>query len=370
MSDLSIESDLNMIKKKNFYVLSSFGHAGIDWISSLLDNHPEILIIPSLSFFRKIQKAKNKYKNFDKFQEKEKIKIFSELLDDQNKNKSLRLKLKGYDKKIFCKKINKFCKNFKNEKFEKKLFFSIHLYFSYLFKINLKKIKVIVCHEHAPWNCKYYKDFLDIKMISIIRDPRATISGSFRSYKRTEILSLSHRLEMTFSFLYYSIKNYNFHFKNKIFLISNEQFNKNLVFNMLKLSKWLKINFKQTLLKQTFLGKNWYGESSYISKNDLTSMPNKGYYKFENVKSRWMLFLRQTEIQFIELIFSEIFIIGKYKKKYSLNFLQKIFLIFNFLFSNKMFNFNNKKIQNFNLFFKKILLLTLKDRYTFFIKLI
>ena len=44
------------IKKKKIYVLSSFGHSGIDWISSLLDNHPEILIIPSLSFFRNLEK--------------------------------------------------------------------------------------------------------------------------------------------------------------------------------------------------------------------------------------------------------------------------------------------------------------------------
>ena len=42
--------------KKKIYVLSSFGHSGIDWISSLLDNHPEILIIPSLSFFRNLEK--------------------------------------------------------------------------------------------------------------------------------------------------------------------------------------------------------------------------------------------------------------------------------------------------------------------------
>ena len=42
------------------------------------------------------------------------------------------------------------------------------------------------------------KFFFDAKMISVIRDPRAAISGSFRGYKRTEVLSLSHRLEMTF----------------------------------------------------------------------------------------------------------------------------------------------------------------------------
>ena len=31
-------------------MLGSFGHAGIDWVHSLLDNHDEILIMPAFSF--------------------------------------------------------------------------------------------------------------------------------------------------------------------------------------------------------------------------------------------------------------------------------------------------------------------------------
>ena len=241
-----------------------------------------------------------------------------------------------------------------------------------MFKINLKKIKVIICHEHAPWNCKYYKNFFDAKMISVIRDPRAAISGSFRGYKRTEVLSLSHRLEMTFSFLYCSIKNYNFYFKNKIFLISNEKFNKNLIPNMLRLSKWLKINFNQSLLRQTFLGRIWFGESSYISKNDLTAKTKKDYYKFENVKARWAAFLNYQEIQLIELIFGEIFKIGKYEKNYNLNFFQKNLLILKFLFSRSIFTFDDKKKKHnyIKLFIKKFLIISIKDKYNLIFKLI
>ena len=55
-------TNLDIIKKKKIFVLSSFGHAGIDWISSLLDNHPEILIIPSLSFFVKYRVRKKNIK--------------------------------------------------------------------------------------------------------------------------------------------------------------------------------------------------------------------------------------------------------------------------------------------------------------------
>ena len=37
-------------------MLSSFGHAGVDWIHSLLDSHKDILIMPAFSFFRTLHK--------------------------------------------------------------------------------------------------------------------------------------------------------------------------------------------------------------------------------------------------------------------------------------------------------------------------
>ena len=39
-------------------MLGSFGHAGIDWTHSLLDNHEEILIMPAFSFFRTLDRVK------------------------------------------------------------------------------------------------------------------------------------------------------------------------------------------------------------------------------------------------------------------------------------------------------------------------
>ena len=43
-------------------MIGSFGHAGIDWIHSLLDNHKEILIMPAFSFFRTLERIKRGYK--------------------------------------------------------------------------------------------------------------------------------------------------------------------------------------------------------------------------------------------------------------------------------------------------------------------
>ena len=33
-------------------VISSFGHNGLDWMHSLLDSHPQVILMPGFSFFR------------------------------------------------------------------------------------------------------------------------------------------------------------------------------------------------------------------------------------------------------------------------------------------------------------------------------
>ena len=54
-----------MKNKKNIKTIpvaaiSTFGHCGIDWLHSLIDSHKEVLIVPPLSFFRKIDILKKK----------------------------------------------------------------------------------------------------------------------------------------------------------------------------------------------------------------------------------------------------------------------------------------------------------------------
>ena len=43
---------IEKIKDTQICALSSFGHNGLDWIHSLIDNHPEVLIMPAFSFYR------------------------------------------------------------------------------------------------------------------------------------------------------------------------------------------------------------------------------------------------------------------------------------------------------------------------------
>ena len=34
------------VSKLPVVMIGSFGHAGIDWVHSLLDNHPQVLLMP------------------------------------------------------------------------------------------------------------------------------------------------------------------------------------------------------------------------------------------------------------------------------------------------------------------------------------
>ena len=353
----------DLIKKKKIFVLSSFGHAGIDWIHSLLDNHPQILIIPSLSFFRCLSRLDLYTKK--KITINKKIKIFCKILFNQSKKDSMRYNLNLKNFNHFYREVKKNYFYFDNLSFEKSLFYSVHIYFLKQFKKKIKKIKIIICHEHAPWNCKKYLKFFDVKMITVIRDPRAAIAGSLKAFENNNSTDFVNNLELIFCFLYHSIKNYNFYFKKKNYLIKNEDFNKNLESQMRKISSWLGIDFHKSLLRKTLLGLEWKGESSYLGKNDLTSNISNAYYSISNVKKRWQGYLTKSEIKIIEILFSDIMKIGKYVNNFDYNIYDKFKVIVDFIF-NRNFQ-RNKFVTSGNYFkqvVKKFLLIVLKKNYT------
>jgi hypothetical protein len=359
----------DLIKNKKIFVLSSFGHAGIDWIHSLFDNHSQILIIPSLSFFRNLNRLDLNTKK--KISINKKIKIFCKILSSQSKKDSMRYKLNLKNFDHFYKEIKKNYFYFKDLGFEKSLFYSVHIFFLKQFKKKIEKIKIIICHEHAPWNCKKYLKFFDVKMITVIRDPRAAIAGSLKAYENNNSTDFINNLEFIFCFLFHSIKNYNFYFNKKSYLVKNEDFNKNLELEMRKISSWLEIAFQKSLLRKTFLGSDWKGESSYISKSDLTSPVSNTYYSLSNVKKRWKDYLTKSEVKTIEVLFSDVIKIGKYDNNFDYTIYGKLKVYLGFLFNR---NFERYKFVTKDNYFKKVvkrfLLITLKEKYTKLFKLL
>ena len=311
-------------------VISTFGHCGIDWLHSLIDAHKEVLIIPSLSFFRKIDwlKRRKKINLNNKLEIKYILNNFLKILfKDTNINRSKKhLILKeNQSRSIFKKYLNDFVNASDESELEKKFFLGIHYAYSKINKINLKKIKTIVSHEHVPWNCHNYEKYFDSKYIFMMRDPRASLSGCIKAYSWSKKIPIDYYMDHQLSFV---VSAQNFYEKmkkkNKILLLKNENMHLNLEKEMKRLSKWLGIKFNKILLKSTLNGKKWIGESNYLAKGDLKKPYPKNYYKKNNVEKRWRNFLNKDQIFMIETLFSKIMIQNKYKFDNRINLVSKL----------------------------------------------
>ena len=323
-------------------VLSTFGHCGTDWLHSLIDSHKEVLIIPPLSFFRKIDILK-KIKKIDldtSLSAKQITNIFMNELFQKSphKNKTNNILNKNQSKSKFKKYINDFLIVEKKIDIQKRLFFAIHHAFAKINKINLEKIKTIVSHEHVPWNCHYYNEYFNSKFVFIVRDPRATIGGSLRTFRRTKNIPINFQIDMGLSYMISAHKFFTNMTRKKILILRNEDMHKNLKLEMKKLSKWLNIKFNKSLLNSTFLGKRWIGESGYISKLDLKNEYPKNYYKPINIETRWRSILDKKAILMIETVLEEIMIQNKYKFDNKLNIVSRFFGYLIFLFKFHAFN--------------------------------
>ena len=329
-------------------VLSTFGHCGTDWLQILIDSNKEVLIIPRLSFFRKLYvlKKKRKIDLEDSLSAKQIIKIFiNEYLGQGIEfGKSHHEKDNILKKNQSISKFKKYIKDFliveKKIDIKKRLFFAIHHAFAKINKVNLTKIKTIVSHEHVPWNCHHYNKYSNSKFIFIIRDPRTTIGGSLRGFRRTKNIPINFQIDMGLSYMISAHKFFTNTDRKKILILKNEDMHKNLKLEMKKLSNWLNIKFDKSLLNSTFLGKRWIGESQYISKEDLKKEYPKDYYEPINVEKRWRSILDKKAILMIETVLEKIMIQNKYKFDNKLNFVSRFFGYLIFLFKFHDYNFS------------------------------
>ena len=330
------------IKKIPVYVISTFGHCGLDWLHSLLDSHKDILILPPLSFFRKISILKDKKIYLDSHLNHKIItNIITKELFTKTNIESYKILKKNQKKSIFQKHMNNFLKVEKDLSMEKKIFFSIYYAFAKINKINLNKIKLIVTNEANAWNCDKYIEYFNSKFVFLIRDPRATIAGSLRVFKRHKKIPINFKIDINLSRMISAQKFCKKIEKNKILILKNEKIHHNLKAEMKKLSKYLGIKFNNSLLQSTFLGKKWIGESGYLSKIDLKKPYPQNYYQEKNVEKRWRGFLNKKTILVIETIFEKLMIRYKYKFDNRLNFKLKffgyLFLLFEFNEPNNIF---------------------------------
>jgi len=326
------------IRKLPVYMLGACGHAGIDWAHSLLDNHKQILIMPAFSFFRTLHKIETINKiNLKKLDDCDfAAKTISDMFYfDRGYTAKRRKIIFNKNQKIFFQ--TELCEYLKNSKENSivKLFFGIHHAFCKIHNINLKDIKCIVAHEHVSWHFHKYFHYFNAKMLLIFRDPRASLGGGILkmgNVNKSKIINSfqldSMILDMMSTYSVYSkMKN-----NNKMFFLKNEKMHVDLEGEMKRLAKWMNIDYRNSLLEQTFMGQVWLGESAYLTEERLQDPLPKNFYSLKEMEKRWREVLSKNDIVLLEVIFRNMIKEFNYTFDNSLNFFQILLNYLKFFF--------------------------------------
>jgi hypothetical protein len=363
------------IEKIPVVMLGSFGHAGIDWVHSLLDNHKEILIMPAFSFFRSLDRIEDDSNfNFINSNYKE---ITNKMCDLFSLDKAYNLKRRkifnsNKHKIDFRKNLYWYLQNSKEKNITKKLFYGIHYSYCKIYNINLKSKKILVSHEHVSWHSLKYLKIFKAKFLFIFRDPRAVLGGGILRARNSTSDKIMNSLQFDYMLLdmFTAFKFYQK--KIKCYSLLNEVMHSNLQREMMKLAKWLGIGYSKTMLKQSFLGVKWNGESSYLAKDELDKEPPNDYYLPSNVEKRWRSILSDKEILIIEVIFEKMMSCFNFKFDNKLSLLKRLkgYIYYFFTHQHQQKYFFNKYLILFRNFFRRfnILISVKQNKKLFYFK--
>jgi hypothetical protein len=328
-----------LINKKPIYFLLSFGHCGIDWLHSLLDSHPEILIMPAFDYYRnwKLLEA-------DKaLTPKSMADLWTDFLKSEKmQSRDTKVFYRDGEEIIFNNKLRNTLKSIGISR--KKTLFAIHETYAHLRNIDLNNIKCIVLHVHVVFPIyEIIKDFTDPNLLMIVRDPRASFAGWFHVFKKK--FGQKHDyymyfMDQTINEWLMSIdifKKYNNSNNNNLFVVKNENMVNDLKTELLKISNWMNVQFNETMLYSTFpSGDLWIPDSGYISKDGKYPESKGTYFLPENVKNRWLKELSdEREILMIEFLTNDIMRAFDYKRIYKDSLLNRLKGLWYFLLPHR-----------------------------------
>jgi hypothetical protein len=336
-----------LINKLPITVISTFGHNGIDWLHSLLDDHPEVLIMPGFSFFRTLEM----------FQKEAKIGSLKDLNDELMAQKLTRFFIRNsayktirrkflngsVEEDLFNKELHHYLESNNSQIPLVKLFFGIHYAFAMAKKIDIRRKTIIVVQEHVPWYSEKYENIFSPRFVFMMRDPRAALAGSWIRLTHGEENKKLHPYRFDHTILYWLyplrfLKNYEkfIGFRNRFKIMKNEKMHGNLKDEMRQLCQWLGIAFNTSCLEQTFLGVGWHGESVYLAPDELQQAPPADYYEEEKIEKRWRGALDVRQIRMIEYLLPEIFEKFNYPTDYKKNKLIYFYCMMQFVFLNQL----------------------------------
>ncbi len=305
-----------------FFQLITNGRSGSDFFHSLIDNHNEIASLPGTIDLKDLKKKWYKIKQLNQFISyfiKNNRYLFnSKKNKDENHNK-LGLKKNEFffvDKKKFLQKFLEINQN--NTNFEL-ILINIHLSY-YLISRNKKinKIKNIFIHVHhfnkliefSKYQCEIFYTY---------RHPISILNSGVQAFFRNKNGNIftPKTLEFYLSRIIYEpffIKT-----KHKVNLIRLEVLHLHSKKFIKKICSLLKVKFNNNLLKSTFMGKLWWGDSfskqkeSAFNKNfkivvNKENFYNKDFYFIQKILSDEMKKCKYKKINFHKFNFFNIFI--------------------------------------------------------------
>ena len=101
---------------------------------------------------------------------------------------------------------------------------------------------------------------------------------------------------------------------------------------MKRLAKWMSIDYRNSLLEQTFMGQVWLGESAYLTEERLQDPLPKNFYSLKEMEKRWREVLSKNDIVLLEVIFRNMIKEFNYTFDNSLNFFQILLNYLKFFF--------------------------------------
>ena len=290
------------IRNLPIYFLSNFGHCGIDYLHSLLDSHPQILLMPVISFYRAWKMLDCDELNCVN----EMFLAWQSYIEEHPSMQTLRRKLfhEQTESEIFYSEFRRLLELRGISRMN--VFYSLHQAYFLAKNIDLSCVRVLVSHEHLPYQLlEALADFPQAGVLQIIRDPRAVFAGSWR----WSINDFGYLRDYYFNFdiedWMQGCENWKKHGSRlgaKYKVVRNKDLHEQLESQMRQISKWLGIDFSPTLLKCTFSGKQWEGESAFMTADNKYPQPEEEFFKTENVRKRWMKELSRKEIVMIEFL--------------------------------------------------------------------
>ncbi|MCP4376887.1 MAG: adenylyl-sulfate kinase [bacterium] len=285
------------------HFLMTFGHCGIDYLHSQLDSHDQILLMPAFSFYRSwkmigCDKATSAAEMFA---------LWEEYLRNHQASQVIRRRL-FYDNdeaEVFYSKFAELLASSGIEHLD--VFYALHDAYCFAKKIDISTKRVLIAHEHVSLAFdQILVDFPQARFIVMNRDPRASLGGSYHQLAN----DIGHLSDYMFNFnieiWMQAIRNWKKHGRklgsDRFRVVLNEDMHADLEKEMREIAEWLGIDYSPVLLKCTFSGREWVGESAYMTSDNKYPQPIDEFYLPENIKKRWMSVLSRRDIAVIELL--------------------------------------------------------------------